>query len=119
MDGEGGFEREPVGLPFSLNSQYLEIHGKPGSLVAGRLGGTICRNAVEFQPVTDQLVAQVTGDPYLEPLDLLVDELDDFARLQIDQVMMVLLAFFSNRERPSPKSSRSMTFASSNRRTVR
>src|SRR3954452_5864331 len=47
------------------------------------------RNAIQFQPVIDQLVAELAGDLGLQLLDFLGGELDHLAVSQIDQVVVV------------------------------
>ena len=49
------------------------------------------RHAVKLQPVVDQLVAVFLGNLFLQPLDLLVDKLDDLPGAQIDQVIVVIV----------------------------
>ena len=41
--------------------------------------------------LTFPMLAEVAGDPLLQPLDLLVDELDHLAGLEIDQVVVMFL----------------------------
>src|SRR2546430_13271677 len=47
------------------------------------------RNAIQFQPVIDQLVAELAGDLGLQFLDFLGGELDHLAVAQIDQVVVM------------------------------
>ena len=51
-------------------------------------------NAVEFQAVAGQAKPQLLGDPALQFLDFIVVELDHFARLDVDQVVVVLIGSF-------------------------
>src|SRR5690606_15847787 len=48
--------------------------------------------AVELQLVADQLIAQLARNLGLQPFDLGVEELDDLARLGVDQVVVVVVA---------------------------
>ena len=50
------------------------------------------RDAIEFEAMIDQLVAEPAGDLRLQLLDLLVGELDHLAVAQIDQVIVVAVA---------------------------
>src|SRR6188472_2585405 len=50
------------------------------------------RNAIQFQPVIDQLVAELAGDLGLQLLDLLVGEFDHLAVAQIDQMVVMAVA---------------------------
>src|SRR5579862_739070 len=52
------------------------------------------RYRVELEPVADQPIAEVGGDPPLQILDDLVLELDDPAALDIDQVVVMLRQSF-------------------------
>src|SRR3954466_2862864 len=47
------------------------------------------RHAIQFQPVIDQLVAELAGNLGLQFLDLLGGELDHLAVAQIDQMVVV------------------------------
>src|SRR6476620_7925483 len=47
------------------------------------------RNAIQFQPVIDQPVAEFAGDLGLQLLDFLGGELDHLAVAQIDQVVVM------------------------------
>src|SRR5215212_1014494 len=47
------------------------------------------RDAIKFQPVIDQLVAELAGNLGLQFLDLLGGELDHLAVAQIDQVVVM------------------------------
>src|SRR5262245_36567975 len=47
------------------------------------------RHAEEFEPVADEAVAELARHGLLQPLDLLVAELDDLAGLHVDQVIVV------------------------------
>src|SRR5258705_11704488 len=47
------------------------------------------RDAIQFQPVIDQLVAELAGDLGLQFLDLLGGELDHLAVAQIDQMVVM------------------------------
>ena len=44
----------------------------------------------QFQPVPDQAIAQPRGDLFLQRLDLGIDEFDDLAGVDIDQVVVVV-----------------------------
>ena len=46
-------------------------------------------DAVELHPVVDEAVAELLGDPPLQLLQLLVDELDHIAGLDVDQMVVV------------------------------
>ena len=48
-------------------------------------------NCVEFQPVPDQPESEILGDSLLQALDLLVLEFCDPPRLDVDQMVMVLV----------------------------
>src|ERR1700710_2452578 len=50
------------------------------------------RDAVQFQPVIDQLVAELAGDLGLQFLDFLGSEFDHLAVAQIDQVIVMTVA---------------------------
>src|SRR5262245_24204818 len=50
------------------------------------------RNAIELQPVIDQLVAELAGDLGLQLLDLFRGELDHLAVAQIDEVIVMAVA---------------------------
>src|SRR6478609_1510578 len=47
------------------------------------------RDAIQFQPVIDQFVAELAGDLGLQFLDLLGGELDHLAVAQIDQMVVM------------------------------
>ena len=47
------------------------------------------RDAVELHAVVDEAEAELLGDPPLEHLQLLVDELDDLAGLDVDQMVVM------------------------------
>src|SRR5262245_15249762 len=47
------------------------------------------RHAEEFEPVADEAVAELARHGLLQPLDLLVAELDDLAGLHVDEVIVV------------------------------
>ena len=47
------------------------------------------RNAIEFHAVIDEAIAELFGDPPLEHLELLVDEFDDLAGLDVDQMVVM------------------------------
>src|SRR4051794_34577954 len=47
------------------------------------------RNAVQFQPVIDEFVAELTGNFGLQLFDFFVGEFDHFAVAQIDQMIVV------------------------------
>src|SRR5258707_15534251 len=47
------------------------------------------RDAIQFQPVIDQLVAKLAGDLGLQFLDFLGRELDHLAVAQVDQVLVM------------------------------
>ena len=51
--------------------------------------GAFDRHAVKLQLVADQAEPQLAGHPLLQPLDLLVAELDHAAALDVDQVVVV------------------------------
>src|SRR5229473_8548320 len=50
------------------------------------------RDAIQLQPVIDQLVAELAGDFSLQLLDLLGGEFDHLAVAQIDQMVVVAVA---------------------------
>src|SRR5437764_13086244 len=50
------------------------------------------RDAIQFQPVIDQPVAELAGDLGLQLLDFLVGELDHLAVAQVDQMIVVAIA---------------------------
>src|SRR5882672_12903219 len=50
------------------------------------------RDAIQFQPVIDQLVAELAGDLGLQFLDFLGGEFDHLAVAQIDQVIVMAVA---------------------------
>ncbi len=52
------------------------------------------RHAVKLEAVIDEAVAELAGDFFLKLLDLWRVELDDFAGLHIDQVIVVLFRHF-------------------------
>src|ERR1700694_2105923 len=47
------------------------------------------RDAIQFQPVIDQLVAELAGDLGLQLFDFLVGEFDHLAVAQIDEMVVV------------------------------
>ena len=49
------------------------------------------RAAVEFQPVTGQLIAEAPGDFRLQPLDFFGAELYDFISRRVDQMIVMAL----------------------------
>ena len=49
------------------------------------------RDAVEFHAVVDEAEAEAFGDLLLEQLELGIDELDHFAGLDVDQVIVMRL----------------------------
>src|SRR5215212_4193915 len=50
------------------------------------------RNAVQFQPVIDQLVAELARNFGLQLFDFLVGEFDHLAVAQVDQMVMMAVA---------------------------
>src|SRR5215470_9863969 len=50
------------------------------------------RNAIQFQPVIDQLVAELAGNLGLQLLDFFRGELDHLAVAQIDQMIVMAVA---------------------------
>lgn len=46
--------------------------------------------AIELQPMAGELIAELPRHPFLEPLDLLVLELDDLPGVRIDKVIVML-----------------------------
>src|SRR5438309_4719070 len=48
-------------------------------------------DAVQLHPMVDEAKPELLGDPLLQGLEIIVDELDDIACLDIDQ--MVVMAF--------------------------
>src|SRR5580693_3238284 len=63
------------------------LESSPGSGLV-----VVKRNAIQLQPVIDQLVAELAGDFGLQLLDLLRGELDHRAVAQIDQMVVVAVA---------------------------
>src|ERR1700710_2163875 len=57
-----------------------------------RLVVVVQRDAIQFEPVIDQLVAELAGDFGLQLFDFLVGEFDHLAVAQIDQVVVVAVA---------------------------
>src|SRR5215468_6365229 len=62
------------------------------AMAAGSGFVVVERNAIEFQPVIDQLVAELAGDLRLQLLDLFGGELDHLAVAQIDEVIVMAVA---------------------------
>src|SRR5262249_59220089 len=50
------------------------------------------RRAEQLEPVADQAKAELARDRFLQPLDLLVLELDHFAGAHIDEVVVMTVA---------------------------
>src|SRR3981081_2081412 len=63
----------------------------PGPRGTGSRFVVVQRHAIQFQPVIDQLVAELAGDFGLQLLDLLGGEFDHLAVAQIDQMVVVAL----------------------------
>src|SRR3954469_8827409 len=59
---------------------------------SGRRLVVVERDAIEFEPVVDQLVAELAGDFGLELFDLLGGELDHLAVTQIDEMVVMAVA---------------------------
>lgn len=51
-------------------------------------------HSVELQPVPDQLETEVARNSLLQPLDLLVAELDHLAALDVDEMVMMISRCF-------------------------
>ena len=47
------------------------------------------RHSVQLHPVVDEAEAEFLGDPFLKHLELVVDELDDVASFDVDQMVVV------------------------------
>ena len=45
----------------------------------------------QFEPVIDQLVTEITGDLFLQSLDLFIEEFDNLASLHVDQMIVVII----------------------------
>ena len=66
--------------------------GWPAAIAARRAAGSIFAfkpHAVQFHPVVDQPVAEPFGDLALQRLQLRIDEFDNLAGFDIDQVIVV------------------------------
>src|SRR5438132_19419 len=59
--------------------------GKKAPLFPTWLFAAAPRHGVKFEAMSDQFVAELVGDDFLELFDLLVAKLDNAAALQIDQ----------------------------------
>ena len=57
----------------------------------GALPIAIERNSVQLHPVIDEPEAELLGDALLKQLQLVVDELDDVAGLDVDQMVVMCL----------------------------
>src|SRR5262249_40408286 len=74
--------------PLGISSQ-IDDRGRD----AARSGLVVFqRDAIELEPVIDQLVAELAGDLGLQLLDFLGRELDHLAITQIDQMVMMTVA---------------------------
>ena len=51
------------------------------------------RAAIEFQPVTGQLIAEASGHFCLQPLDVIRAELYDFVGRNVDQMIVMPLGY--------------------------
>src|SRR5688500_2695970 len=60
--------------------------------IAGSGLVVVQRHAIEFEPVVDELIAELARDLALQLLDLVGGELDHLAVAQIDQVIVMRLA---------------------------
>jgi len=61
------------------------------SLEGGGLPVAIERDAVQLHPVVDEAEAELFRDPFLESLELFVDELDDIASLDVNQMVVMVV----------------------------
>ena len=52
------------------------------------------RNGIKLQSVIDETIAQLAGDGFLEAFDFLIDEFNDLAGAQINQMIMVIVTGF-------------------------
>src|ERR1700757_2616392 len=74
----------------SLRGRFMESK----YLAKGRLSRFVVvqRDAVKFQPVIDQAIAELAGDFGLQFLDFLGGELDHLAVAKVDQMIVVAVA---------------------------
>src|SRR5579863_1439689 len=87
-------ENPALGTPIQWRKANLklEIRGLASPEMVNSGFFVLKRDAIEFEPVIDQFVAELAGDLGLQFLDLLGGELDHLAVAQIDQVVMVAVA---------------------------
>src|SRR3981081_2849228 len=79
-------------LSTSTPSQSKMMRSMLAFKICTRSGFVVVRrHAIQFQPVIDQLVAELAGDFGLQFLDLFRGELDHLAVAQIDQMIVVAL----------------------------
>src|SRR5207302_5188748 len=60
---------------------------------AGALSIAVEGDSVQLHAMVDEAVAELLGDPFLQRFELIIDELDDVAGLDVDQV--IVMAFRS------------------------
>src|SRR5262245_55185513 len=56
------------------------------------LVGGLQLDAIELKPMVDELVTELARNELLQPLDLLIAKLDDLSRLEVDQMVVVIVA---------------------------
>src|SRR5262245_39674492 len=56
------------------------------------LVGGLQLDAIELEPMIDELVSELARHDLLQPLDLLIAKLDDLPRLEVDQMVVVIVA---------------------------
>src|SRR5213075_436074 len=80
-----------VGATVRNSRMSPAIRAAARGLNAARAGSAIAveRDAVKLHPVIDETETQLLGDALLERFQLIVDELDDVARLDIDQMVVM------------------------------
>src|SRR5690348_912158 len=78
-----------IGAMTTNSSSRPAIRRTARAFRAGALPVAIERDPVELHAVIDEAEAELLGDPLLEHLELVIDELDDVAGLDVDQMVMV------------------------------
>src|SRR4051812_10185796 len=78
--------------PHTRNSRTTQPSRSTARALTRAFAGSaiaIERDAVELHSVVDQAEAELLRDALLETLQLVIDEFDDVARLDIDQMVVV------------------------------
>ena len=81
-DVDGRTDREQAEQPPRCAATAARVIGR-------RLAVAVEGDAVELHAMVDEAKAELLGDPFLQRFELIVDELDDVAGLDVDQMVVM------------------------------